>query len=53
MNLGYLERMNQKTLNVNNMEVSNCCGASPYGELDGIYGRCSDCKEHATFHTEE
>jgi hypothetical protein len=33
--------------------ISNCCGASPYSELDDIYGRCSDCQEHATFSKEE
>ena len=33
--------------------ISNCCGASPDNELDDIYGRCSDCKEHAEFESEE
>ena len=29
--------------------VSNCCGAQPWGELDGADGICSDCKEHCSF----
>ena len=33
--------------------ISNCCGASPWMELDDIYGICSDCKEHAEFENEE
>ena len=32
--------------------LSDCCGAEPYGELDGDTGRCSDCKEGTGF-TEE
>jgi hypothetical protein len=30
-------------------ELSNCCGASRWGETDV----CSDCKEHADFYNEE
>lgn len=30
-------------------ELSNCCGASRWGETD----ICSDCKEHADFYNEE
>ncbi len=29
--------------------VSNCCGVSPWGELDGPHGICGDCKEHCEF----
>ncbi len=33
--------------------VSNCCGATALGELDEIWGRCSDCKEMAEFELEQ
>ena len=50
MNLGCSPKMRVKTLNVNNMEVSECCGASRWFEESDI---CSQCKEHTDFYTEE
>jgi hypothetical protein len=35
------------------MMISNCCGASPWMELDDEFGICGDCKEHAEFYDEE
>ena len=34
-------------------KVSNCCGALPVGETHDDLGFCSECKEHATFESEE
>lgn len=50
MNLGCLVKMRVKTLNVNKMEVSECCGASRWFDESDI---CSQCKEHTDFYTEE
>ena len=35
--------------------TSSCCGATPWGHVDDDdrCGICSDCKEHATFKTDE
>lgn len=33
--------------------VSECCGASPWSELDDIYGRCSECLECCIFEIED
>lgn len=33
--------------------LSNCCGAMPLGEVSDGEGRCSDCKEMATFGGED
>lgn len=32
------------------MKLSECCGATPIGEVFDTIGFCSHCRDHAEFH---
>lgn len=54
-NDNYNEQLSEffNDLDLNDELLSNCCGATPFGELFKNFGRCSDCLEMAEFSKDE